>query len=77
MPLKQLKHTQLKFMNEPVVPKTSANDLVGVKATGKIDTDSSFKISGGSVMNTSRNNVNPRIRNKNKETLDSLVRTAF
>jgi len=75
---KQKRHTKLNFITEPVAPKTEVNSLVGVHSNGKIDTDSSFKITGGSIMNTSRaSNVNPRIRMRNKETLENLVRTSF
>ena len=48
-PLKQLRHNALKHMTLRKTEDEGANNIVGVKSTGKIDPDSSFKIkSGGS-----------------------------
>jgi hypothetical protein len=51
MPLKQLKHRSLKFMPNAIKEETNgANNIVGVKSTGKLDPDSSHKITtGGSI----------------------------
>lgn len=72
-----MKQTRLNIKTEPK-PEPQSNDIVG-PITGRINSDNSFKISGGSVLMSS-NRVNPQnttpknIRDKNKQT---LVRTVF
>lgn len=82
---KNLIHKTIKFNDSTFEETEGANNLVGFQSDGQIDTDSSFKISsmyGGSVLMQSHrvnnaNSLNPRMKNKNKETLNNLVRTVF
>lgn len=81
-----LKHTGLRHMPKKPEPEPESNTMVGIHSTGKVQTDNSFKISGGSVFSTNgasslRNNVRvsnnviaPKMLRKNRET---LIRTIF
>ena len=85
--LKHLQHKSLIFMKPKEEVTEGANDLIGAKSNGKVDTDSSYKITnGGSVLiksdptsdrKVNNSSINPKIKNKNKSTLNSLVRIAF
>jgi len=87
MPLKSIKHSSLLYMKPKQEDTAGANTLVGAISNGKVDTDTSFKISsGGSVLiqadpnsakKINNNSINPKIKNRNKSTLNSLVRIAF
>ena len=78
MPVKNLVHRHLRFMDTPSSSDDSSNTMVGAKSNGKIVTDSSVKIDGSgfkhrSVPNSTMSGVNSR----NKETLSKLVKTIF
>jgi hypothetical protein len=83
--MKSFVHKKLLYMSPPVEAEPQSNTLVGAKTNGKIDTDSSFKItsgagvsrkiSGGAVL-MGASNLSP-LKRRNKEKMDSLVRTIF
>lgn len=81
--MKSIRHSSLKFMAPKIEVTEGANDMVGVKSTGKIDSDSSYKISsGGSVLMDPKSvanskSITPKIRSRNKNALNSLVRIVF
>lgn len=85
--LHNLKHTSLRHIPKKPEPEPDSNTMVGIHSTGKVQTDNSFKISGGSVFSSegsvglrnnnarvSNNVVAPRMKSRNRET---LVRTIF
>lgn len=85
-----LRHTGLRHLPKKAEPEAEAepqsNTMVGTLSTGKVQTDNSFKIRGGSVFSSSGNSalsnnvrvssnvVAPKMKNRNRET---LVRTIF
>jgi hypothetical protein len=86
--LHKLKHVGLKYIPPKKEPEPDANIMVGALSTGAVQTDNSYKIKGGSVFSGGSSSVslsnnariknpdviNPKIRNRNK---DTLVRTIF
>lgn len=72
------KHKVIKDTTKPV-EETPTNGLIGAIKTGKVDSDNSIKLTGGSVLlsnnaRVSSNLINQRMKNRNRET---LVRTIF
>ena len=83
MPKLSVSEQFLLYMSKPAVESPpTVNTSVGVLSTGKINTDQSFKISGGGVLmnnnarivGNSNSKVPQRLKDRNRE---SLVRTIF